>query len=147
MPKRILVPLDLTPESRSVLPLVAEMARGGGAAVRLLHVAPVPDSVGGIDGRVVAYADQETERLEAEATDYLRTTASVAGLAGEIVVRFGEPAHEIVREAEAFGADLIALAARSGGPLSRLVLGSTSEQVCHRTDVPVMVYRPRHGRA
>jgi len=148
MPKRILVPLDLTPEAESMLPVVADTARGGGATVRLLHVAPVPESVEGIDGRIVAYADQETARLEAEATDYLRTAARLAGVDVETVVRFGDPAQEIVREAEAFGADLIALATRSRGPLSRLILGSTSEQVCHRTDVPVMVYRPGpHGRA
>jgi len=148
MAKRILVPLDLTSEAESVLPVVADAAHTAGATVRLLHVAPIPDSVEGIDGHIVAYADQETARLEAEATDYLRTAARLVGIDAETVVRFGEPAREIVREAETFGADLIALATRPRGQLSRLILGSTSEQVCHRTDLPVMVYRPgSHGRA
>jgi nucleotide-binding universal stress UspA family protein len=148
MAKRILVPLDLSAESECVLPVVADMARGVGAAVRLLHVAPVPSLVEGSDGRILAYVDQEIARVEAEATRYLQTAAQMADLAADTAVRFGDPADEIVREAEAFAADLIALATRCRGPLSRLTLGSTSEKVCHRTSVPVMVYRPHpHGHA
>src|SRR5262245_58233827 len=142
MAKRILVPLDLSPESASVLPTVADMVRGGQSTVRLLHVAPIPENVEGIDGHLVAYADQEAARLETEATEYLRATARLAGLEVETAVRFGNPAEEIVGEAEDFGADLIALATRPRGPLTRLILGSTSEQVCRRTDLPVVVYRP-----
>ncbi len=142
MAKRILVPLDLNPESESVLPTVADLARGASATVRLLHVAPVAEAVEGIDGRIVAYSDQETARLQAEATDYLAAAARLAGMHVETVVRFGKPADEILKEAETFGADLIALAARSRAPLARFILGSTSEHVCHRTGVPVMVYRP-----
>jgi nucleotide-binding universal stress UspA family protein len=148
MAKRILVPLDLNPESESVLPVVADLVRGTGATVRLLHVAPVAEAVEGIDGRIVVYSDQETTRLEAEATDYLAAAGRLVGMDAETVVRFGKPADEILSEAEAFGADLIALAARSRGPLTRFILGSTSEQVCHRIGVPVMVYRSHpHGRA
>lgn len=148
MAKRILVPLDLSPESEGVMPVVADLARGAGATVRLLHVAPVADAVEGIDGRVVVYSNQETARLQAEATDYLAAAARLAGLDVETAVRFGKPADEILSEAEAFGADLIALAARSRGPLTRFILGSTSEHVCRRAGVPVMVYRPDpHGRA
>jgi nucleotide-binding universal stress UspA family protein len=141
MAKRILVPLDLNPESESVLPIVADLARGAGATVRLLHVAPVAEAVEDSQGRIVVYSDQETARLEAEARDYLEAAARLAGMDVDTVVRFGKPADEILREAEAFGADLIALAARPRGPLTRLILGSTSEHVCHRTGVPVMVYR------
>src|SRR3970040_1363767 len=45
MAKRILVPLDETPAAQSVTEVVAEMARGGGATVRLLRVAPEPGNV------------------------------------------------------------------------------------------------------
>lgn len=142
MAKRILVPVDLSPDSGSVLPTVADLARGGSATVRLLHVAPIPQNVEGIDGHLIAYADQETARLGLEATDYLRSAAQLAGLDAETAVRFGDPAEEIVQEAEDFSADLVALATRPRGPLTRLMLGSTSEKVCHRTNIPVMVYRP-----
>src|SRR3970040_970982 len=62
MAKRILVPLDETPAAQSVTEVVAEMARGGGATVRLLRVAPEPGNVMS-GGDVVAYVDQEAARL------------------------------------------------------------------------------------
>jgi nucleotide-binding universal stress UspA family protein len=65
MAKRILVPLDRSELAETIMPLVAGLARGAGATVRLLHVVPVPENVVSKEGRVVAYADQEMERLEA----------------------------------------------------------------------------------
>jgi nucleotide-binding universal stress UspA family protein len=66
MAKRILVPLDRSDLAESIMPLVADLAPGADATVRLLHVAPVPENVVSTEGRLVAYADQEMERLEAE---------------------------------------------------------------------------------
>jgi nucleotide-binding universal stress UspA family protein len=45
MAKRILVPLDGSPAAERIVPLVADLARGSGASLRLLHVAPEPDSM------------------------------------------------------------------------------------------------------
>src|SRR2546430_10153182 len=62
------------------------------------------------DDRVIAYVDQETDRREAESQEYLREVeARLDGVAVELRVQFGDPAHEIALEAEAFGADLIAM--------------------------------------
>jgi nucleotide-binding universal stress UspA family protein len=140
MPKRIVVPLDLTIETEAVLPIVADAARGGGASVRLLHVASRPASVVDGEGHVLAYADHESARVEAEGMDYLRTIELMFdGVPVESTVRFGDPVEEILEEAETFGADLIALTARTTHPLSRLVLGGTADQVVRRSEVPVMV--------
>lgn len=142
MAKRVLVPLDTTVGAEAVLDLIADLARGGGATVRLLHVAPSPQNVVGADGRVIAYVDQEVDRLEAEGRDYLQTVvARLDGLPVEPVVRFGDPVTEILAESEAFGADLIAFTANCRRGLGRLVLGGTADQVCRRTALPVMVLR------
>ena len=145
MAKRILVPLDKTIEAELVLPLVADVARGSGGTVRLLHVAPSPESVADVNGRVIAYADQETGRLDAEAKDYLRMAETqLDGIPVECVVRFGNAVEEILAEAEEFGADLIALTTRHQGRFTHLVLGSTADQVCRRSDLAVVVYRRGH---
>ena len=93
MAKRILLPLDQSPAAEVVVPLVADMARGSGAAVRLLQVAPVPRNRLSEEGRVPAYAGQELARLEAEGLDYLRTVEMQFDGAGDVecVVRFGDP--------------------------------------------------------
>jgi len=142
MAKRILVPLDATDDMEAVLDLIADAARGGGATVRLLRVAPHAETVRDLDGHVVVYADQESARLEAEADDYLaRVATRFAGVDVERAVRFGEPVPEILLEAEAFGAELIAMTARRSHTLTRLVLGTTTDQICRRSDVPVVIYR------
>jgi len=143
MAKRILVPLDQTVDSASVLSFVGDVARGAGATVRLMHVAPVPGNVLSADGRLVAYADQEMARLSAEGIDYLRAEgARLEGLSVEHAMRFGEPVAEILNEAHEFGADLIALTTRRRHQLSRLVMGSTAEEICRRADIPVVVCWP-----
>ena len=101
------------------------------------------------EGRVVAYADQEMARLEAEGLDYLRTVEmQFDGAAIECVVRFGDPVAAILREAEAFGADLIAVTTAGRSGMGRALLGSVAEQVFRRAETPVMLLRPgRHGGA
>lgn len=143
MAKRILVPLDLTPAGDSVVPLVVDVARGGGAVVRLLHVARDPENVMDLEGRVIAYADQETSRIETQALYSLRQIeAQFYGLPVESVVHFGNPVDHIVAEAEDFQADLIALTTGHHNALRRFFLGSTAEQVSRETDTALLVLRP-----
>src|SRR5437879_11939264 len=111
MAKRILVPLDRRTASAAILPLVADVARGAGPTLRLLHVAPVPDAVESEDGRVIAYADQEMARLESEGHEYLDgLAASLPDVAVASVVRVRPPARETPVEAEPWDADLIGVA-------------------------------------
>jgi nucleotide-binding universal stress UspA family protein len=141
--KRIVVPLDTSPVAESVLPVVADLARAGGASIRLLCVEPLPGNCVDTDGRVVAYADQEMARLEAEGLDYLKTVATrLGGLHIESCVRFGDPLTEILEEAEAFDADLIAVTTAGRSGLGRAVLGSVAERVFRKAEVPVLLYRP-----
>lgn len=124
MPKRILVPLDQTPEAERIVPLVAGTARGTGASVRLLHVAPGP-------------------WLEDEARDYLAVVElAFDGVPVEIVVRYGVAADEILYEANEFGADVIAVTTGSGVPRRATPLGRVAEALIRRAAVPVLLLRP-----
>ncbi len=147
MAKRILVPLDQSMLAETILPLVDDLARGEGAIVRLLYVAPAPHTRMSEDGIVVAYADQEMERLEAEGRDYLsKAEVQLGGVTVECVVRFGDPLAEILREAAAFEADLITVTTAGRSGLSRAIMGSVAEQVMRKAEVPVLLLRPgRNG--
>jgi nucleotide-binding universal stress UspA family protein len=146
MAKRILVAVDHTPPAE-LLDLINDAARGGGATVRLVHVAPTPDNLIGDDGYVMAYADQEAARLEAEGLDMLRTVElHLGGVPVEAVVRFGDPAVEIVREAEAFDADLIAMPTRGRTGVARLLFGSVASEVARRAPMAVALVRPDTAR-
>jgi nucleotide-binding universal stress UspA family protein len=143
MAKRILVPLDRSPGAEAVVPIVAAAARASGATVRLLHVEPVPQNRVSEEGHVVAYADQEMARIEAEGLDYLRMVEThFEGAAVECVVRFGDPVTEILREADAFGAELIAVTTDGRSALGRVLLGSVAEHIVRKAEAPVMLMRP-----
>jgi nucleotide-binding universal stress UspA family protein len=143
MAKQILVPLDRTHDAEAIIPLVQSAAHGAGATVRLLHVAPVPELIMGAHGRVIAYTDQETARMEADALDYLRTIAArLEPVATECAVRFGDPVREILADAEAFGADLVAVTTTGRSAVGRAVLGSVAEGVFRRVGIDVMLFGP-----
>jgi nucleotide-binding universal stress UspA family protein len=140
--KRILVPLDGSESSEAAAAVAADLARGSGGCVRLVQVYPVPQQLMGAFGRVVAYADQEMERLTGEGRDYLESVeARLGSVPAESVVRFGEPAEEILTEAEAFDADAIVLTTARRTGLSRLGRGGLGERLLHDSTVPVVLVR------
>ncbi len=53
--------------------------------------------------------------------------------------RFGKPAEEILLEAEAFDADLIALATSDRGRLRRALLPGVAQRVARQAPVPTLV--------
>jgi len=148
MAKRILVPLDEAVHAESMVKTIGTLARDTGATVRLLHVAPIPDTVVDDDGRVLAYADQEGERLEAEALDFLHAASiGLEGVAVECGVRFGDPVEQILVEADEWDADLVAMTTRGRGCIERAVMGSVAEQVFRKAPMAVTLYRAERGHA
>jgi nucleotide-binding universal stress UspA family protein len=142
MAKRILTPIDGCEESTTIVPVVAALARGSGSTVRLLKVFPVPERVMGPHGRTIAYVDQEMARLTALGLDELaHVEAELEGIPVERVVRFGEPAEEIRLEAEAFNADLVALAASRRSRLGSALRPGVAERVVREAPVPTLVLR------
>jgi len=142
MAKRILVPLDEAVPAESMVEAVGALARSTGATVRLLHVAPRPDSLTDDYGHVLVYADQESARLEAEALDYLRAAAiGLEDVALEYGVRYGDPVDEILEEAQAWNADLVAMATRGRSCIGRALIGSVAENVFRKAPMAVTLYR------
>jgi universal stress protein A len=142
MAKRILLALDRGTPPSALLDLVRDAAEGGGATVRLLHVAPSPQNLIDADDRVVAYSDQEAARVEAEVLDDLQTVElRFAGIPVDSVVRFGDPVDEILAEADAFNAQLIAMATRLRPGMTRWFAGSVAEQVGRRAPMAVALLR------
>jgi nucleotide-binding universal stress UspA family protein len=137
----ILVPLDGSPDSESVLDAVGELARAHRASVRFVHVVEPVGAVRSDDGeRVLAFVDQESERVEREARAYFdRLAGCLPGVTVEGTVRFGDPVAEIVEEAETAEADLIAMASHRRHALGRLVGGSLARRLERATTIPLLL--------
>jgi len=142
MAKRILVPLDGHQAGEAITPIVAALASESGASVRLLHVARIPELVVGPYGRTVAYVDQQMARVtEDTLRDLTHIEAQFVGVPVESTVRFGDPVEEILLEAEAFDADLIALTTSRRSRLSTVFATGVAEQVVRKASIPALVLR------
>jgi nucleotide-binding universal stress UspA family protein len=130
----VVVPLDGTPESEAVLPIACDVARARAARLRLLHVVRPVQAVHDPFGRLVAYVDQEAASAAAAARDYLRRVqARLDGFDVDTVVRVGDAAQEILREAAWPDVTLIAMA-----PRRRLLRRSVTSRVVRAAWVPVV---------
>lgn len=150
--RRILVPLDGSPEAEAVLPYAGMMARRFGATLELVRacaptrarLATAAASVVPVVGRIVdTGASIVADRAEAE-TYLAKADARLrcAGLKAEHLRLEGAPGESIVAEAERSGADMIAMTTHGRGGLDRLVHGSVASYVCQHATCPVLVVRP-----
>jgi nucleotide-binding universal stress UspA family protein len=141
--RRIVVGVDASPESAAALVLARRLAQGAGA--QLTAVAVVDDRLPATvapAGMAVELA-QWDDLVAAHREHTQSLLARVAERAPEATteLRVGEPADELA--AAAAGADLLVVGSRRWGALSRLVIGSTGEELVR--DAPcslLLVPRP-----
>jgi nucleotide-binding universal stress UspA family protein len=155
---RILVPLDGSPLAEGVLepafaigglyPAEFTLLRVVSPVVGLVQAAGHPSSIG--DATLLEQVTELHEQEQREAEAYLEKTASglrERGLRLRTRVVVDEPpAAAILKEAQAMGANLIALATHGRRGLARLFLGSVSDKVVRAATVPVLVQRPQRKR-
>lgn len=124
----VLVPFDGSRESLSVLPWVEEIARLFSSRVVLMSVVEddFPSMLSSVEEQEL---DASAERLAAQGIPVIR------------IRRRGDPAEEILEGAEQFSADLIAMSTHGRSGFRRLMLGSVTEKVLHRSPVPVLIAR------
>jgi len=130
---RILVTLDGSSVDDALLDDIERLAETLGSTVMLLRVAHYHTR----DSRV---AEEDEARADLE-----RASARLEGhgFAVETVLGHGEPDAVIVEQADALGADLIAMGTHGHGWLERQVLGSVADHVRHHSDVPLLVVKSR----
>jgi nucleotide-binding universal stress UspA family protein len=136
--RRIVVGYDGSPESRAAL--AAARALSGEDASRMTVVAVVEDQLPtsmaafgappetGSWERIVQARRQEASELLDEAT-----AGSRAG--GEVVV--GDPSNALAEAAK--GADLLVVGSRRWGPLARIALGSTADDLTRRAPCSLLL--------
>ncbi|MDJ0851554.1 MAG: universal stress protein [Myxococcota bacterium] len=145
--QRVLVAVDLSPATAPVLRVAEELAGALGAELRLVHVAaPEPEFVGYDvdspalrDTHAAAYRD-EHRRLQELAEGVRQRGGTVKALLIQ-----GPTVEKILEEAERLDAGLLVVGSHGRGALARVLLGSVSEGVLHRSHRPVVVVPSRTG--
>lgn len=138
MYKKILAALENSPADQSLLPHVEQLALTLRSQLLLVHVA---------EGWAARHYEdlvlKESEEMVQD-MDYLEKTAEKLRSKGIFVSTYlakGEPSQEIVHAAEREGCDLIAMTSHGHRFLADLFLGSTIEEVRHRSSIPILVVK------
>lgn len=142
MYKRVLVPLDGSEPSESVLPFLTAIAGPLDMTIVLLRVLETmpPTAVDGGQGSI---ADDLAARRR-DAAEYLAPLAiglRARGIGTTTAIRVGRPEDEILAAAHAENIDLIAMSTHGRSGLGRLLFGSVAERVLRQAEVPVFLMR------
>lgn len=139
--RRILVPLDHSSGSDAVVEYACAVARGMGGALTFMHVYEPPNEmVGLVPGATVA-GELGAERTGGDhVLDRALEVAHKNGIttADRILERATPAHHAIVENAKQGQFDLIVMGTHARTGMSRLVMGSTAEQVLRHAPCPVL---------
>ncbi|MFB6155515.1 MAG: universal stress protein [Haloferacaceae archaeon] len=134
---RILVPTDGSKASRRAAAHAVELAKQSGAEIHAMYVMDMGD----VD--FVATPDDIAEtrrRMEKKGRGFVDRVAEMAG-EGDVecvtVVKSGIPEDEILEYAHENAVDLISMGKRGRSDPDKLLIGSTTQRVVARSDVPV----------
>ena len=130
--ERILVPLKNDPGDEAVLGHATELARLGGSALVLAHVAHT-------------HTRDAAAVLNEEAQRYLEQQAAAARAAGvkvQTIILDGEASEGICQAAAETDADLIVMGTHGHSQVRHFLLGSVTERVIRSSDRPVLLVRP-----
>lgn len=143
--KRILVPVDGSPASNSVVASAQKFAQLYGSEVLVLHVETpyVPPSpvLPGMEVTLPQNAPPATFSDEDETTRTAADRFQKAGLRATRLTTVGDPASEILDLSANRGIDLIAMATHGRTGLSRWAYGSVAERVLRSGEVPILLVR------
>ena len=138
----VLVGADLSSHSRVAALQAAQVAKDRGSPLFVVMALPRFDRGGTWYPEPLDEADRRTERRRQELQEILEAeirwlAKQVPGIKASGEVRIGEPAR-VLRDA-AESAQLTVVGSRGRGAVASTLLGSTSREVLHEADGPVMV--------
>ena len=135
--KNILVAIDCSSVDNAILEHVARLALQNGAEVCLLHV-------------VHSHTLDQERVLRQEAETLLnsyRKRLQDRGVKVRVRIRSGEPDEAVLEEVAGNDYDLVAMGTHGHGFLRDILLGSVSDTLKHKIDIPLLLLRsPKAGR-
>jgi len=150
--KTLLVPLDFSDATETVLAQAAELATPLSAQVILLHIAepiatyvPVGASMDVIAATPPPIVEQRELISEEQRLTALADQIRAKGISVTTIALIGLPVDDILSQAKTHHADLIVLGSHGHGALYHLFGGSVVTGVLKRAECPVLVV-PIHRR-
>jgi nucleotide-binding universal stress UspA family protein len=139
---KILIPVDGSAASLEAVRQALRMVQDGLRASLVLANVQEPAT---LYEMLLAHDPEVIDKVSAEAglnlLEPARTLVHEAGVAHEIEVAAGDPAHTLIDILENFGCDMVVMGARGLGTLRSAMLGSVSHEVLHAAPVPVLIVK------
>ena len=138
--KRILIPIDGSPECAHAAQIGLDLAKALGAATATVFVVEPPVAY---SGEIGIPAEELLEVSARDDEEALLATRRHVNLPPDTphFVRVGHPAEVIAKVAAEWPADLIVIGSRGLGGLGRALLGSVADAVVRHAPCPVLVTR------
>lgn len=141
--RRILVPLDGSPDAEVILPLAQGLVDPLDGDLVLLRVM-LPHTAMAVPEMPATVAAEAAQEVETEITGYLSNLAAaiaVEGLRVQFTAVSGDPARRIMDTAHDMDVALIAMTTHGRQDLTRATFGSVAESVARDALVPVLLLR------
>jgi universal stress protein A len=142
--QKILIAIDFSDESETVMQKAIELQQQSGASISLIHVVEYTSAMytGEIPLPVEFDMDQHLVKQAKEKLQRLIDNYELKD--ARSIVEMGSPKLEIVRAAEEEGVELIILGSHGKHGL-QLLLGSTANGVLHKAPCDVLAVRIKHS--
>lgn len=144
---KILWPTDFSQPSERALEIASALASHFSAGILAMHVVPGPPIVPPQAGMTSVTVPLDPEKLRDEATgrlrDYLDTRLD-PDIPHEVMVETGTPSDLIIERARKADVDMVVMGTHGETGLSRILLGSVTEQVVRNAPKPVLTIRQRN---
>ncbi|MBN2217375.1 MAG: universal stress protein [Pirellulales bacterium] len=136
--KNVLVPFDFSDDSRAALATALQLADDP-AKLHVVHVLAIMEVTD--PGVIWETIDDRSRRQHAEQAVRQELRRQGVDDQAQVVVRFGDPGHEIVDFAKDIDAGLIVVSSHGRTGLRHLLLGSVAERVVRLAQCPVLVLK------
>ena len=148
--RHILATTDMSDSSGPALAYASAFASGYGAHLALLHVVPTFDAIQMPPGTLGDAVQMVYPSSRDEVIATMQRQVESAGLAAAslyLMAEAGDPVDTIVDQAVSIPADLIVMGTHGRSGFNRLLFGSVTEQVLHRSPCPVLTVPPHSAAA
>jgi nucleotide-binding universal stress UspA family protein len=136
LPERILLATDGSEDAARAAEAASDLAKRSGAELHVVHVWH------DVRGFAHDFVKRELRRQGQEILDGQVERVRAAGSeVAKAHLRKGRTANEVIALTEEIEVDLLVVGSRGLGTVQRILMGSQSEEIVHRAQVPVLVLR------
>ncbi len=142
--KKILLPVEYFAEEPEIINEAVDIAKKFGSKITIFHVDNTQIMISRL--QYEAYIDRkafEDKPDNKENIDKIIKLYEDEGLEVEVKQKMGDPASEIITEAEEGDYDLVIMRTHGMGAAKRFMLGSVTNKVVHHIKIPLLVVRER----